>query len=89
MDGDSSCPRGSSDDVTGGGETTALDTMENRGGHLGRGQRLLEKGRCPRAHPQVQNTSIVGGFGIGEIKSNFHVHCTVLHHENKKYDYYS
>lgn len=78
MDGDSSCLRGSSGDVTGGGETTALDTIEYWGGHLGGGQRLLEKGRCPQAHPQVQNTSIV--------QIHFHVHGTVLHHEDKKHD---
>lgn len=35
MDGDCSCLWGGSDDVTGGGETTAFDTKENRGGHLG------------------------------------------------------
>lgn len=35
MDGDSSCLWGSSDDVTGGGETAALNTKENQGGHLG------------------------------------------------------
>lgn len=35
MNGDSSCPWGSSDDVTGGGEKTASNTIENGGGHLG------------------------------------------------------
>lgn len=38
MDGESSCLRGSSDDVTGGGERAALDTKKSRGGQLGGGK---------------------------------------------------
>jgi len=35
MDGDGSCPWGRGDDVTGGGERAAFNTMETSGGHLG------------------------------------------------------
>lgn len=48
MDGDSSCLRGSSDDVTGGGETTALNTKENHGGHLGGVRGYWRRGDDPK-----------------------------------------
>lgn len=71
MDGDSSCLRGSSDDVTGGGEMTALNTIENRGGHLGGVRGYWRRGDAPKpiCKSRIQS-SIFLKFGIGEIKSN-------------------
>lgn len=52
MDGDSSCLWVRSDDVTGGGETVALNTIENQKGHLGRvkGHRWTDSGKQHSHH---------------------------------------
>lgn len=68
MDGDSSCLRGSSDDVTGGGEMTALNTIENRGGHLGGVRGYWRRGDAPKpiCRSRIQSSIFFKGLALAK-----------------------